>query len=262
MFRAVASKMTSNIVLHYPKSDLPIKWKSPTIVMFKYKSANAFMNALSTDIKYRKCICKNTPHGIMFVQVERALGIYTNDETKFAARCIVRDIVCHKENVLEWIDDPILLRMIKGITTCKYDKIFFEMLKFNPLILIGKGIMYAILRYGTYGMMDAILDVCADKVVGIGGDEDIDLNVRINIIPILLEHPNKMGSEASDLLFAKHPMISPSFNGRLYSVMGLKIKDEVLLRYGSDLNAILQSREPEDIYYREDNRMSTDCVIV
>jgi hypothetical protein len=220
------------------------------------------MNALSTDIKYRKCICKNTPHGIMFVQVERALGIYTNDETKFAARCIVRDIVCHKENVLEWIDDPILLRMIKGITTCKYDKIFFEMLKFNPLILIGKGIMYAILRYGTYGMMDAILDVCADKVVGIGGDEDIDLNVRINIIPILLEHPNKMGSEASDLLFAKHPMISPSFNGRLYSVMGLKIKDEVLLRYGSDLNAILQSREPEDIYYREDNRMSTDCVIV
>jgi hypothetical protein len=136
------------------------------------------------------------------------------------------------------------------------------MLKFNPLILIGKGIMYAILRYGTYGMMDAILDLCEDKVVGIGGDEDIDLNVRINIIPVLLEHPNKMGSEAFDLLYAKHPMIHPSFNGRLYSVMGLKIKDEVLLRYGSDLNAILQSREPEDVENREYIDMSTDCVIV
>jgi hypothetical protein len=112
-------------------------------------------------------------------------------------------------------------------------------------------------------MMEAILDLCEDKVVGIGGDEDIDLNVRINIIPIVLEYPNKMGSEASDLLFAKHPMIHPSFKDRLYSLMGLKIKDEVLLRYGSDLNTILQSREPEDVYYREYIDMSTNqCIIV
>ena len=136
------------------------------------------------------------------------------------------------------------------------------MLKFNPLILIGKGIMYAILRYGTYGMMEAILDLCEDKVVGIEADEDLDLKVRINIIPVLLEYPNKMGSEASDLLFAKRPMIRPSRNDH-YSLMGLKIKDEVLLRYGSDLNTILQSREPEDIYNREYHTWSTaQCVIV
>lgn len=262
--QVVKDNMVSNIILHYPTSDLPVKWESSEVIHFKYKSAKAFVNELSKDVKHdKKCICNNTPHGIIFVQVERALGQYSTEEVKIAARCIIRDIVCYKKDVWSWIEDRVLLRMIKGITTCKYDKIFFEILKFNPLILVGRGIMYAILRYGTYGMMEAILDLCEDKVVGIESDDENDSKmwIQLNIIPILCEQPNSMRSEASDLLFSKHPMIATTYSDHDYSAMGLKIKDEVLLKYGSDLDEVLNSREKNTVWDREDIGVNDTCVI-
>ena len=138
--------------LHYPISDLPIKWMSKEVRHFKYKSADKYVSVLRKELKWnKKCICNVTPYGIIFAQIERALGEHSdNDDKRFAAMCLIRDIVCYKENIWGWIDDPVILRMINGISMCRYERIFIEILKFNPLIMIGKGIMYTVLRYGSY----------------------------------------------------------------------------------------------------------------
>lgn len=236
--------------VHYPVSDLPVKWVSTSVVHFKCKSAEKYISVLRQELNYdKKCICDVTPYGIIFAQVERALGEHSDDEDKrFAARCIIRDIVCYKDDIWGWIDDPVLLRMINGISICRYERIFIEMLKFNPLIIVGKGIMYAVLRNGTYGMMEAILDLCEEKIIFIEGNNG-DINITNNIIPIQFSPSNRMCSDAWDLLFERHEIYQSALNNRSYPIACLKIKDEVFRLYRPDMCV----GEKDTVWDRENN---------
>ena len=208
-------------------------------------------------------ICNAIPHGIILAQVERALGEHSDDEDKrFAARCIIRDIACYKDDIWTWIDDPVILRMINGISICRYERIFIEMLKFNPLMIVGKGIMYAVLRNGTYGMMEAILDLCEEKLIIIEDDnedlnkeDDEDLKISNNIIPIQVAPPNSMSSDAGDLLFERHPIIRSMLDDYSCSIPCLKIKDEVFRLYGPDMCV----REKDTVWDRENNGVQFSC---
>jgi hypothetical protein len=245
--------------MHHPKSDLPVQWKSSAVAHFEYKSAAEFVEVLNRDVKKKKkcackCVCNDTPYGHLFAQIERALGHCSpNEEKRFAARCIIRDTVCYKENAWEWIEDKVIFRMVTTIAMCRYDRIFSEMLKFNPLIMIGKGILYAILRYGTYGMMEAVLDLCDPGIVDMDDYfEDYDDNTEIpnNIMPIVCEPPNDMSSDAGDYLSKFRPMIDSAWKESKCSV-GLKLKDSVILMYGSSVDEVLNSRKRGSIWDRQ-----------
>ena len=249
--------------LHYPESDLPIKWVAGAVAHFKCKSTDEYVSVLRKEIRYdKRCVCNMTPYGIIFVQLERALGKHSSDtEKRFAARCILRDIACYNEDVWGWIDDPVILRMINGISVCRYERIFIEMLEFNPLIIVGKGIIHAVLRYGTYGMMEAILDLCEEKLVIIDS-ENLDLEIPNNVIPIVCNSPNSMSSDAMDFLIKKHPMILTMRAEEPCSVIGLKIKDVIFLKYGSSMDEVLNARKKDTMWDRENREIEHRCSIL
>ena len=232
-------------------SDLPVEWASTAVGYFKCKSADKYIRVLRRQLKWsKKCICDVTPYGIIFAQVERALGEHSSEDKRFAARCIIRDIACYKSDIWGWIDDPVLLRMINGISICRYERIFIEMLKCNPLIMIGKGIMYAVLLNGTYAMMEAVLDLCEEKIVIIELD-DMGSEIPNNVMPIHIAQPNDMSSDAGDLLFKRRPIIRSMIDDDPCSTASLKIKDEVLSWYGSNANQVLNTRKRNTMWDRE-----------
>ena len=99
-------------------------------------------------------------------------------------------------------------------------------------------------------MMQAVLDLCEEKIVII---DDYDLNMEIpnNIMPIEIAPPNDMRSDAGDLLFKRHPIILSMVDDNSGSVTNLKIRDEIFLKYGPNINEVLNAKEKNTMFDRE-----------
>ena len=88
--------------------------------------------------------------------------------------------------------------------------------------------------------------------------ETIELKIVNNVIPLLIEPPNSMRSDAGDLSLNKHPIILSMIEDDPCSTTSLKIKDEVFHLYGPNMCI----KEKDVIWDRENTEVRDQCNIL
>lgn len=227
--------------MHYPLQVVSRKFEFSHKGLFEYGYAIDYIKALQKKSQY--CcnrFCSVTSYGMLFISIERELGEYASNEYALYAEYLIASIVQYESGIWNWIDSDVIRQMIEGVTFLRLNRVFYQMLKYNPLIILGEEVIYTVLRYGTYEMMECVLELCECEILDITEIEIVPKNIiKIEICP-----PNTMHSDAGN--FFKHKFIDiPKYvnknNG--YATIGLKVNDEIILKYGDNIEEVLAPKK-------------------
>lgn len=259
-FQVMTDDMTSDTIPHYPLQISMDKVNVPPERYFKYNRADEFINELNTNVKYvMYCRCKQLSDGKLFFTLELELGEHCINPYGSYAEYLIASMVQYEPDIWKWIDSNVMLRMVEAVALFRLERVFARMLKYNPLLILGKRIIYVFFEYGTYKMMEMILDLCEPDLINL---TDAD-NVPEDVIEIELCQPNPMSSEGSHLFMKRFDCIEEYEKEYGYAVVGLKVKKEVMLKYGSDLDKLLQSRKRQKrVYYQETAKTKSKCIVI
>lgn len=263
--QVMTDNMTSDTVPRYPFNFSMIKVNVPPERYFKYNRAYEFINELSTyvscDVHYN---CKQLSDGMLFFTLELELGEHCINPYGSYAEYLIASMVQYEPDIWKWIDSNVMLRMVEAVALFRLERVFARMIKYNPLLVLGERIIYVFFKYGTYKMMEMILDLCELDLIDL---MDAD-NVPEDVVEIELCEPNPMNSEGSHLFLKRFGCIKEYEKEYGFAVVGLKVKKEVLLRYGPDLDEFVQSRKRQKrTYYQENTKQEntktkSKCIII
>lgn len=258
--RTVTDDMTSDTVPRYPSKPSIDKIDVPPERYFKYNRADEYINALSTyvrcDMHYN---CNRLSDEALFQKMERELGEHCINPYGSYAEYLIASMVQYEPDIWQWIDSNVMLRMVESVALFRLERVFARMLKYNPLLILGERIICVFFEYGTYKMMEMILDLCEPDLINLTNAD----NVPEDVVEIELCQPNPMNSEGSHLFMKRFDCIEEYEKEYGYAVVGLKIKKEVMLKYGPDLDKLLQSRKRQKrVYYQETAKTKSKCIVI
>lgn len=227
--------------MHYPLQVVSRKFEFSHKGLFEYGYAIDYIKAFQKKSQsYQTRVCNGSSYGMLFISIERELGEYASKEYTLYAEYLIASIVQYESDIWNWIDNDVILRMIEGVTFLRLNCVFNQILKYNPLIVLGEETIYAVLRYGTYEMMVSVLELCECELLDITEIEIVPKNIiKIEICP-----PNTMHSDAGNCF--NHRFIDiPKYvdkNGGT-AIIGLKVKDEIILKYGDNIEEVLAPKK-------------------
>lgn len=90
---------------------------------------------------------------------------------------LIASIVQYEPDIWNWINSDVIFRMVKGVSLLRLERVFAQMLKYDPLIISGKEIIYIIFTYGSYKMMEIVSDLCEPDLIDIIDIDDVPKDI-------------------------------------------------------------------------------------
>ena len=190
---------------------------------FKYRNADRYVDFLRKEIKCDIDMeCKIAVYGMMFRRIEISLkecSPFINH-----AEYLISSIVQYEPPTSNWICGDVILRMVEGVALLQFEHVFAQILKYNPLTISRSRMMLVLFTYGTYKMMEIVLDLREPDLIDLTDDDD---NIPEYAVEIELCQPNPMCSEGSRLFMNRfNETIVEYEKEHGFAVVGLIIKKE------------------------------------
>ena len=199
--------------------------------------------------------CKIAVYGMMFRRIEISLkeGDWSRDYAEYS----ISSIVQYEPLTLNWTRSHVMTRMVEGVALLQFEHVFAQMLKYNPLIILGRRVMLALFTYGTGKMMEMVLDLCELNFINFDEDD----NIPEGSVDLEICNGNPMCSEGSRLFMNRLKETIAKYEEE-YDIDGvvLKMKKEIIDTYKIDESDI-DEKIVESEKYNTDSKKDKQCII-